>query len=153
LILKLSSGILVYKIIESIPYFLLAHPGGPFYKNKDDGCWTIPKGMVIEGESLWNAALREFHEETNLIFDTDNYMQLPVVKYKNGKVLHAFAVQADLDLKKFKSNLFEARWIKGSSELKSYPEIDRIEYFDQRSASKKIHPVQLPFLQFILTKY
>lgn len=151
--MKISSGILVYKFLDDTPFFLLGHPGGPFYKNKDAGCWTIPKGLINDGEDLFNAALREFKEETNLILSSDHFIELPIVHYKNGKVLYAFAVEANLNLDDFKSNLFEARWLKGSNDLRLFPEIDRIDYFDHHHAQEKIHPVQLPFIQFILNKY
>jgi predicted NUDIX family NTP pyrophosphohydrolase len=145
-----SAGILVYKKLNEKFYFLLAHPGGPFYKNKDEGSWGIPKGLLEKDEQPFDAAKREFFEETNLELPHGDYITLPTVKYKNGKVLLSWAIRVDyLDLSNFKSNTFEARWSTQSTQLKTFDEIDALDFFELTIAQQKIHPVQLPLIDFI----
>src|SRR5216683_2380895 len=105
---EISAGILVFRRKGALEV-LLAHPGGPFWAKKDDGAWTIPKGLVDPGEELAAAARREFTEETNLIAGGD-LVALAPVNQKSGKVVHAFAVEADFELGAFSSNTFEIEW-------------------------------------------
>jgi predicted NUDIX family NTP pyrophosphohydrolase len=145
-----SAGILVYKKMNNQFYFLLAHPGGPFYKNKDEGSWGIPKGLLEKEEAPFYAARREFFEETSLALPEGEFIPLPTVKYKNGKTLLSWAIQVDdLDLSGFKSNTFEARWSTQSTQLKTFDEIDALVFFELTIAQQKIHPVQLPLIDFI----
>jgi len=145
-----SAGILVYKKLNSQLYFLLAHPGGPFYKNKDTGAWGIPKGLVENEKEPFETAQREFLEETNLILPEYELVGLPIVKYKNGKILHSWAIEVDdLDLKNFKSNTFDMKWSTKSTELKTFDEIDQLFFFELTIAKEKIHPVQLPLIEQI----
>ena len=130
--------------------YLLAHPGGPFFENKDNGSWTIPKGLVEEGEDLKDVALREFKEETNLSLDADKVKMIPLdqVKLKSGKIIHGWGVCVDksFDTKQFKSNMFEIGYPSKSGQHKSFPEIDKIEFFSLNEAKKKINPAQICFL-------
>src|SRR6266704_6612375 len=103
-----SAGLLVYRWVDGEPEVLLAHPGGPFWAKKDDGAWTIPKGVVETGDLLV-CARREFAEETGLEA-AGPFIALAPVKQKSGKTVHAFAVEADLDLSGFASNAFEIEW-------------------------------------------
>lgn len=149
--MPVSAGILVYKKIKGEFHFLLAHPGGPFYKNKDIGAWGIPKGLVEKDEQPLEAAKREFFEETSLVLPGNELIELPVVKYKNGKLLHSWAIEVDdLDLTNFKSNTFEAKWSTKSTELKTFDEIDQLVFFELTIAKEKIHPVQLSLLESIV---
>jgi len=149
--MPVSAGIFVYKIEDDQYYFLLAHPGGPFYKRKDEGAWGIPKGLLEKDEDEFSAAKREFTEETNLFLPGGNFHQLPTVKYKNGKLLHSWAIRVDkLDLAEFKSNTFEMKWSTKSDEVKVFEEIDALNFFEISEARKKIHPVQLPLIDAIL---
>ena len=124
---------------------LLAHPGGPFWAKKDDGVWTIPKGLVEPGDDLVATARREFIEETNLTAD-GALIALASVNQKSGKVVHAFAVEADFELAAFASNTFETEWPPKSGRRQSFPEIDRIAYFALPAAKIKIIAYQLPLL-------
>ena len=145
-----SAGILVFKKENNHLWFLLAHPGGPFYKNKDEGAWGIPKGLIENEEEPFAAAKREFLEETNLELKGENFIELPIVKYKNGKVLHSWAIEVkDLSLENFKSNTFEMRWSSKNKELATFDEIDKLSFFELTKAKEKIHPVQIALIEYI----
>lgn len=140
----MSAGLLAYRRRNGLEV-LLAHPGGPFWAKKDDGVWTIPKGLVEAGDDLVGAARREFTEETGLIADGE-LVALAPVNQKSGKIVHAFAFEADFDLGQFASNEFELEWPPRSGRRKSFPEIDRIAYFALPKAMVKILPYQRPLL-------
>ena len=140
----ISAGILAFRRRPEFEV-LLAHPGGPFWAKKDAGAWTIPKGLVEPGDELIAAARREFKEETNLVAQGD-VVELAPVAQKSGKLVHAFAVEADLDLSQFASNTFALEWPPKSGRQQSFPEIDRIAYFTLPVAKLKIIAYQLPLL-------
>ncbi len=145
-----SAGILVYRIKDNITEVLLAHPGGPYYKNKDIGVWGIPKGLVEDGESPIQTAIREFGEETGIFANFDDLAELPQVRYKNGKILKSWASRVDdLSLNDFKSNTFQIFWPPKSKILSTYMEIDALRFFELTEAREKIHPIQLPLIDFI----
>ena len=139
-----SAGILAFRRWPELEV-LLAHPGGPFWAKKDAGTWTIPKGLVEPGDELIAAARREFTEETNLVAQGD-MIELTPVAQKSGKVVHAFALEADFDLSQFASNTFALEWPPKSGQRQSFPEIDRIAYFALPMAKLKIIAYQLPLL-------
>ena len=141
---QISAGILAFRRKPALEV-LLAHPGGPFWAKKDDGVWTIPKGLVEPGEDLVAAARREFNEETNLTAAGELFALTPV-NQKSGKLVHAFAVEADFELGAFSSNAFEIEWPPKSGKLQNFPEIDRIAYFALSAAKIKIIAYQLPLL-------
>jgi len=141
---EISAGLLVFRRKGALEV-LLAHPGGPFWARKDDGVWSIPKGLVEPGEDLATAARREFNEETNLRADGE-LIALKPVNQKSGKIVHAFTVEADFDLAAFASNSFEMEWPPKSGRRQSFPEIDRIAYFALAAAKTKIIAYQLPLL-------
>ena len=141
----ISAGLLAFRRQNEIEV-LLAHPGGPFWANKDDGAWTIPKGLVEPGDDLVAAARREFSEETGLTASGD-LIALRPVNQKSGKVVHAFAFEADFDLAGFASNSFEIEWPPKSGRRQSFPEIDRIAYFTLDLAMTKIIAYQQPLLR------
>jgi len=143
---EISAGLLVFRQTGAGIEVLLGHPGGPFWVKKDDGAWTIPKGLVESGDDLLSAARREFSEETNLAIDGEVFA-LPPVNQKSGKVVHAFACEADIKLDTFASNTFEIEWPPRSGRRQSFPEIDRIAYFVLPIAMKKIIAYQQPFLR------
>ena len=143
---EISAGLLVFRQTGAGVEVLLGHPGGPFWAKKDDGAWTIPKGLVESGDDLLSAARREFSEETNLAIDGEVFA-LPPVNQKSGKVVHAFACEADIKLDTFASNTFEIEWPPRSGRRQSFPEIDRIAYFVLPIAMKKIIAYQQPFLR------
>jgi predicted NUDIX family NTP pyrophosphohydrolase len=142
---EISAGILAFRRREELEV-LLGHPGGPFWAKKDDGVWTIPKGLVGPGEELIAAAWREFTEETGLAV-TGEMMLLAPVTQKSGKTVHAFAAEVDLDLARFASNTFEMEWPPRSGRRQSFPEIDRIAYFALPLAQSKILVYQQPLLR------
>ena len=139
-----SAGLLVFRRNGPVEV-LLGHPGGPFWARKDAGVWTIPKGLVEPGEELTAAARREFAEETNLS-TAGELIPLAPVNQKSGKVVHAFAVEADLDLTAFASVTFELEWPPKSGRRQSFPEVDRIAYFALPAARSKILSHQRPLL-------
>lgn len=141
---EISAGILAFRRKPALEV-LLAHPGGPFWAKKDDGVWTIPKGLIDPGEDLAAAARREFMEETNLTAE-GALIALTPVNQKSGKVVHAFVVEADFDLGAFASNTFEIEWPPQSGRRQSFPEVDRIAYFALPAAETKIIAYQLPLL-------
>jgi predicted NUDIX family NTP pyrophosphohydrolase len=142
---EISAGLLAFRRINQ-PEVLLAHPGGPFWAKKDDGAWTIPKGLAEPGAGLLDTARREFKEETNLTA-TERLIPLTPVKQKNGKVVHIWAFEADLDLAAFASNTFEIEWPPRSGRKQHFPEIDRIAYFPLAIALVKIIDYQQPLLR------
>jgi len=140
---EISAGIIAYR---RKPRFeiLLAHPGGPYWQNKDDGAWSIPKGNV-EFDDLLVCAKREFNEETGLTAEGP-FVPLKPVRQKSGKTVHGFAFEGDFDLTKFESNLFEMEWPPRSGRRQEFPEIDRIGWFGAREAMEKIIAYQRPLL-------
>ncbi len=140
----ISAGILAFRRRPELEV-LLAHPGGPFWAKKDAGAWTIPKGLVEPGGELIAAARREFTEETNLVAD-GAMIELTPVAQKSGKIVHAFALEADFDVSQFASNTFTVEWPPKSGRRENFPEIDRIAYFALPVAQLKIIAYQLPLL-------
>lgn len=140
---EISAGILAFRRTDGLEV-LLAHPGGPYWRNKDLGAWTIPKGVVESGDLL-ACAKREFNEETGLIAD-GKIIPLEPIRQKSGKTVHAFALEADFDLSGFVSNAFEMEWPPRSGTVQRFPEIDRIAYFDEATARQKILAAQMPFI-------
>jgi predicted NUDIX family NTP pyrophosphohydrolase len=140
-----SAGLLVYRMTAAGPEFLLVHPGGPFWKNKDTAAWSIPKGLVEEGEDLWTAALREFAEETGQSIGSTGIALKPC-RASGGKTVHAWLVEADLDVGAFRSNTFEIEWPPKSGLRAAFPEVDRAAYFDGPTALVKIHRGQRPLV-------
>ncbi len=124
---------------------LLVHPGGPFWAGKDDGAWSIAKGEYQAPEQGLQAALREFREETGLDLPGP-YRALAPVRLKSGKVVEAWAAPADVDVTSFRSNTFEMEYPKGSGVIRSFPEVDRIEWFDLATAQRRINPGQVGLL-------
>jgi predicted NUDIX family NTP pyrophosphohydrolase len=147
---KLSAGLLLYRLNDGVVEVLIAHPGGPFWARKDDGAWSIPKGEYTEGDDPWAAAQREFEEEVGSAAPPGPRMELAPVKQAGGKVVTAFAVQADLDVADAHSNTFELEWPRGSGKLKSFPEVDRLEWFTVAQARVKLLKSQLPLLDQLM---
>ena len=143
----ISAGLLVFRRRAELEV-LLAHPGGPFWAKKDEGAWSIPKGLTESGADVLATARREFDEETNISLAgiSGPFNPLAPVKQKGGKIVHAFAFEADLDLSSFASNTFEIEWPPKSGQQRSFPEVDRIAYFALTAAKIKILGYQLPLL-------
>jgi predicted NUDIX family NTP pyrophosphohydrolase len=148
---KQSAGILLYRIKNQQPEFFLVHPGGPFWLKKDAGAWSIPKGEIEEGEDAMNVAVREFKEETGQEI-IGKFIPLELVKQKAGKLILAWAVEGDVDETKILSNTFEIEWPPKSGKMKTFPEIDKAEWFSTEVAKEKINPAQANFINELLGK-
>jgi len=143
--MPVSCGLLMYVRRREGVRVLLAHPGGPYWRTKDAGAWSIPKGLAEEGENLLAAAQREFREETNLE-PRPPFLPLPPLKQKGGKWVHCWAFEGNEDVSAFRSGLFEMEWPRRSGRMSSFPEVDRIELFDLDEARRKIVAGQAGFL-------
>jgi predicted NUDIX family NTP pyrophosphohydrolase len=143
-----SAGILLYRRHAGGPVeVLLAHPGGPFFTTKDAGYWSIPKGEAHDGETLLDVARREFAEETGHDVPDGRTVELGSIVQKGGKTVHAWAVEGDLDPEAAHSNLFEMEWPPRSGRQASFPEIDRVAWFDPADARRMIKGTQIPLLE------
>jgi len=131
--------------------FLLVHPGGPFWKAKDAGAWTIPKGEIEDGEDALAAAKREFEEELGLKPEGE-FIELTPIKQKSGKRVQAWAFEGDCDPSQIKSNTFTMEWPIRSGRMCEFPEVDRAAFFDLREAKEKINPAQVALLEELGTK-
>lgn len=141
-----SAGILLYRRNGDAIEVLLAHPGGPFWRNKDEGVWGIPKGLVDPGEDPLTAARREFLEETGFPADGEAH-SLGSVKQKSGKLVEAWAIEGDLDPAAIRSNAFTMEWPPRSGKTAEFPEIDRAAWFGLAEARRKILEAQADFLE------
>jgi len=146
----ISAGILVFRRQGDAIELLLVHPGGPIWAKKDKAAWSIPKGLVEEGEDNTRAAAREFKEETGFDCPAGSKIDLGFVKMKSGKTVHAWAVEGEIDVAQIQSNLFEMEWPPRSGKRQSFPEIDRGQYFPPAEAMTKIHEYQKPFVRRLL---
>jgi predicted NUDIX family NTP pyrophosphohydrolase len=138
---NVSAGLLLYRRRQGELQVFLAHPGGPFWRDRDAGAWTIPKGVVDEGEELLAAARREFAEETG-IEAGGPFLPLGSVRQKAGKVVHAWAWEGDADPSTIVSNTTTSEWPPGSGRRITYPEVDRCAWFDPDAARARMNPAQ-----------
>lgn len=146
---KQSAGILLYRKINNQLQVFLVHPGGPFFKNKDAGAWSIPKGEFLDGEDPLAAARREFQEETGQPIHGE-FLELNPVYLKSGKKVYAWAVEGDIDHEIIESNLFEMEWPPKSGKKQSFPEIDRAAWFTLNEAKEKINAGQVGLIESFL---
>ncbi|HEY2582677.1 MAG TPA: NUDIX domain-containing protein [Mucilaginibacter sp.] len=146
---KQSAGILLFRKKEELLQVFLVHPGGPFFKNKDLGSWSIPKGEFLEDEDALVAAKREFLEETGQLVD-GNFISLNPVTLQSGKKIYAWAVEGDIDHEVIVSNMFEMEWPPKSGRKQSFPEIDRASWFDVEAAKLKINSGQVGLIEGLL---
>ncbi|MBN9482549.1 MAG: NUDIX hydrolase [Bacteroidetes bacterium 43-93] len=142
---KTSAGILLYKQGREGLQVFLVHPGGPFWKNKDAGAWSIPKGEFIEGEDPLKAAIREFFEETGQQISGE-FLELKPIKARSGKLIFAWALQGDIDPDKIVSNTFPLEWPPRSGKFIDVPEIDNGAWFSLDTALEKINASQAAFI-------
>lgn len=147
--MKRSAGILMVRERDGHIEFFLVHPGGPFWKKKDAGAWTIPKGLVNPGEDALAAARREFEEEAGFPVD-GTFVPLGSFKQPGGKHVEAFAVAGDCDPDKLVSNEFEMQWPPRSGRMQRFPEVDRGGWFDEREARVKLLIGQQPIIDRFL---
>ena len=146
---NVSAGLLLFRRTSGALELFLAHPGGPFWRDRDVGAWTIPKGIVEEGEDLLSAACREFNEETGLT-PHGPYLSLGSVRQKAGKVVHAWAWEGDADAALVSSNTMRTEWPRGSGHWIVFPEVDRCAWFDPATARARINPAQAEFIDRLI---
>ena len=142
---NVSAGLLLYRRGAGGPEVFLAHPGGPFWEDRDAGAWTIPKGLIAPGEDPLAAARREFEEETG-VRPAGPFVPLGSVRQKAGKVVHAWAWEGDADPAAVTSNVMRAEWPRGSGRWLTFPEVDRCGWFTPEVARAKLNPAQVAFL-------
>ncbi len=141
----LSAGILLYRRRAEGPELLLIHPGGPFWRNKDEGAWMIPKGMVEPGEDEAAAALRELEEETGAR-PAGTPEPLCRIRQNGGKWVQAFLLEGDFDPDTLTSNSYKVEWPPKSGRMQDFPEVDRAAWFSLAEARSKILPSQEPII-------
>lgn len=147
---KQSAGILLYRRSARALEVLLVHPGGPFWAKKDAGAWSIPKGELADGEDPLAAARRELCEETGAAVEGEFVALTPLVQ-RGGKTVYAFAVEADLDVGRLRSNTFSMEWPPRSGRQQEFPEVDRAEWFDIAAAREKLLESQRPLLDELVS--
>jgi predicted NUDIX family NTP pyrophosphohydrolase len=149
---KRSAGILLYRREGDETKFLLVHPGGPFWVNKDAGAWTIPKGGIEDEEEPRACAIRELEEELGAApaLDPEQLIELGAIRQRSGKVVEAWAAEAEFDPARLASNTFTMEWPPRSGTQQEFPEVDRAEWFDLETAREKILPAQADLLGRLL---
>lgn len=148
---KQSAGILLYRQINNTPEVFLVHPGGPFWKKKDAGAWSIPKGEFTGEENPLDAAKRELEEETG-VKCSGPFLSLTPLRQKNGKIVYAWAAEKDVDPHNIVSNMFQMEWPPKSGTLANFPEIDKGQWFYPDVAKEKLNPFQSPFIDELIRK-
>ena len=138
---NVSAGLLLYRRSQNGLEVFLAHPGGPFWKDKDVGAWTIPKGVIDPEEDPLDAARREFTEETG-IAPQGPFVPLGSIRQRAGKTIHAWAWEGDADAASTTSNEMRTEWPRGSGRWITFPEVDRCSWFDPTTAKARINPAQ-----------
>jgi predicted NUDIX family NTP pyrophosphohydrolase len=144
---KQSAGILLYRTQEGELQVMLVHPGGPFHKKRDAGAWSIPKGEFDEHEEALSAAKREFFEELGMELPVTEFIELEPVKQKSGKMVYAWAAEADMDVSNITSNTCMVEYPYKSGKMIEIPEVDRAEWFNIDVAKEKIIPAQVAFIE------
>ncbi len=147
--MKKSAGLLLYRCLENRIEFFLVHPGGPFWKNKDIGAWTIPKGELEDEENALETAKREFKEETGTFID-GNFITLTPVKQRAGKLVYAWAIEGNIDSESIISNTFNIQWPPKSGKWIDLPEVDKAGWFSIEESKQKINPAQIPLIDEML---
>lgn len=144
--MKKSAGLLLYRINKNEPEVLLVHPGGPFWRNRDLGAWSIPKGEFDIDEDPLTAAKREVKEELGVTC-RGPFIELPAIRQKSGKLIFAWAVKKEVDAAKISSNHFELEWPPKSGRYESFPEVDKAEWFSIPAAKEKIIEAQIKLIE------
>lgn len=139
----------MYRLGTAGPEVLLAHPGGPYWRSKDEGAWTLPKGECAEGEEPLAAARREFEEETGFTA-CGPFLRLGELRQKSGKRIQAWAFAGNCDPALLRSNSFEIEWPPRSGRRQNFAEVDRVQWFGVNEARRKLIPGQAPFIDRLL---
>lgn len=148
---KQSAGLMLYRKINNTIEIFLVHPGGPFWKNKDEGAWSIPKGEFNDDEEPLQAAIREFFEETGIQISGE-LVELKPVMQKGGKIVYAWALEKNIDAATITSNTFEIEWPPRSGKYQNFPEADKAGWFSVDEAKKKLNTMQVAFLEELIMK-
>jgi len=141
-----SSGILLFRFRGGALEVFLVHPGGPYWRSKDAGAWSIPKGLLEPGDDTLAAAKREFREETG-VAPSGEFIALAPLRQRSGKMVHAWAVEGDIDAAAVTSNVFSMEWPPRSGRMQEFPEVDRGGWFTLDEAREKMLPGQRGFLE------
>jgi len=141
-----SAGLVLYRVRDGKTEVLLVHPGGPFWKRRDEGVWSIPKGEIEPGEARLDVARREFQEELGMPPPDGDLAPLGSIRQAGGKVVHAWASPGDVDVSDISSGTFTIEWPPRSGRMQEFPEVDRAAWFDLATARRMILPAQSPFL-------
>jgi predicted NUDIX family NTP pyrophosphohydrolase len=149
--MRTSAGILLYRKKNNFIEVFLVHPGGPFWKNKDKGAWSIPKGEFTKDEDPLTVAKREFNEETGQAVAGD-FVELTPIKQKGGKMVYAWAVEGDADAEQIVSNTFKQEWPYKSGKWITIPEVDKAGWFGVEEAKEKMNPAQLELIEDLVTR-
>jgi predicted NUDIX family NTP pyrophosphohydrolase len=144
--MRTSAGILLYRKKDNFIEVFLVHPGGPFWKGKDKGAWSIPKGEFVKGEDPLTVAKREFEEETGQTIDGD-FLELKPIQQKGGKMVYAWTVEGDADAEKIVSNTFKQEWPYKSGKWITIPEVDKASWFSVEEAREKMNAAQFEFIE------
>jgi predicted NUDIX family NTP pyrophosphohydrolase len=150
---KISAGLLMYKLVNDELKVFIAHPGGPFWKDKNEGAWSIPKGEPNEEEDdLLKVAIREFKEETGIDASRKEFIELGSAQQKSGKIVHCWAFEGDWSGLLMCSTYVNLEFPSHSKKFIKFPEIDRAGFFNFEEAKKKINPAQIAFLERLEVK-
>lgn len=149
---KRSAGVLLFRPRDGAPEFLLVHPGGPYWSKRDHGAWSIPKGQIEDGEDPRDCALRELGEELGSAPELapEQLIELGSVRQRAGKVVEAWAAEAEFDPAALASNTFSLEWPPRSGREQEFPEVDRAEWFELEEARRRILPAQAEFLDRVV---
>lgn len=147
-----SAGVMLFKRDDGEPAVFLVHMGGPFWERRDQGGWSIPKGEYVEGQNAWSAAQREFAEETGAPCPDGQRFSLGELRLSSGKVIVAWAIEADFDATSVSSNNFTLEWPRGSGIMREFPEVDRGAWFDLQTARSKLTKGQVPLLDRLVAE-
>jgi predicted NUDIX family NTP pyrophosphohydrolase len=149
--MRTSAGILLYRKTDKYIEVFLIHPGGPFWKGKEKGAWSIPKGEFVEGEDPLTVAKREFNEETGQTINGD-FVELKPIQQKGGKMVYAWAIEGDADAEHIVSNTFKQEWPYKSGQWMTFPEVDKAGWFGIEEANEKINPAQVDFIEELVRR-
>ncbi|MGE5408824.1 MAG: NUDIX domain-containing protein [Syntrophothermus sp.] len=148
-----SAGILLFRLAAAEPELLLVHPGGPFWERRDLGAWSIPKGRIEDGEDPRECALRELGEELGPHaprLEIEQLLELGTVRQRSGKLVEAWAAEADFDPARLASNTFPLEWPPRSGRTQEVPEVDRAQWFGPAEAGRRILAAQDAFVERLL---
>lgn len=147
---KVSAGLLMFRRRAGRLELLVAHPGGPYFRRKYEHAWTIPKGVVDEGEALLDAARREFQEETGFPVESEDFIALGEVRQRSGKRVHAWAFEGDANPTRLDSNTFALEWPPRSGRTETFPELDELRFVDPDEARRLLNKSQAEFVDRLL---